>query len=110
MGRHLFTSQEYTLFDVYRFFRGQRFSLQHTWDELASLNLMERVPKVEIPVYFCMGRYDHAAAPELAQQYFERLTAPKKTWIWFENCAHFLPFENPEQFLNVLVQIKQENS
>ncbi|HYU74336.1 MAG TPA: alpha/beta hydrolase [Ktedonobacteraceae bacterium] len=107
-GRSLFTSREYSLLDVFRFFRGQGFSLKHTWDELKTLNLMERVPKVEVPVYFYIGRHDHAAPPELARQYFDKLAAPKKTWIWFENCAHFLPFEDPDHFLAMLVHIQQE--
>jgi hypothetical protein len=42
------------------------------------------------------------------QEYFERLGAPKKSWIWFEDSAHYPPFEEPEAFVKVLVQIQEE--
>ena len=61
------------------------------------------VPQVQVPVYFAVGRYDHMAPFEVSQQYFAKLDAPKKEWIWFENSAHFPQWEEMEKFHDLLV-------
>ncbi len=101
-------STDYTLWDKMRYFRGVAFSQRQAWGKKTSVNVMERVPQVEVPVYFCMGRHDHVASTTLAQEYFDRLAAQKKTWIWFEDSAHYPPFEEPGAFVQVLVQIQEE--
>lgn len=108
MSKPFLLSTEYALLDKIRYFRGVAFSQRQAREKMTSINLVERIPKIEIPVYFCIGRHDHVASPILAQQYFDRLAAPRKTWIWFENSAHYPPFEEPEAFVNVLVQIQKE--
>jgi pimeloyl-ACP methyl ester carboxylesterase len=108
MSKPFLRSTEYTLWDKIHYFRGVAFSQRQAREKMTSVNVMERVPHVEVPVYFCIGRYDHVASTTLAQEYFDRLGAPKKTWIWFEDSAHYPPFEEPEAFVNVLVQIQEE--
>lgn len=108
IGKPFLRSTEYTLWDKIRYFRGVAFSQKQAREKMAGVNVMELVSRVEVPVYFCMGRYDHVASTTLAQEYFDRLGAPKKTWIWFENSAHYPPFEEPETFAKMLVQIKEE--
>jgi pimeloyl-ACP methyl ester carboxylesterase len=108
MSKPFLRSTEYTLWDKMRYFRGVAFSQRQVREKMTGVNLMERVPQVEVPVYFCMGRHDHVASTTLAQEYFDQLGAPKKTWIWFEESAHYPPFEEPEAFVKVLVQIQEE--
>ncbi len=110
MSKPFLLSTEYTLWDKIRYFRGVAFSQRHAREKMTSVNLMERVPQVEVPVYFCMGRHDHVASTTLAQQYFDRLAAPRKTWIWFEHSAHYPPFEEPEAFVNMLIHIQKEGT
>jgi hypothetical protein len=38
------------------------------------------------------------------ETYFSRLDAPSKTWIWFENSAHFPQWEEVEQFHDLLTR------
>jgi pimeloyl-ACP methyl ester carboxylesterase len=71
--------------------------------ELASLDMTRAVPKVDVPVYFLVGRYDYMAPSEVSQKYFSTLTAPNKKWIWFEKSAHFPQWEETTKFHDVLM-------
>jgi len=68
------------------------------YDELSVFNLFDRVRKVDVPVYFLCGRHDKRVSPELAWQYYESLEAPFKRFIWFEQSAHLIIYEEPEKF------------
>jgi len=98
-------SPDITLYDGFRYFRGQYFSLEHMWEkELYKVNLFISVPRIDAPVYFFLGRYDFNTPFEIAERYYEQLQAPKgKTIIWFENSAHIIPHEEPELFCDMLI-------
>jgi pimeloyl-ACP methyl ester carboxylesterase len=66
--------------------------------QLSAVDLIRTVPKLEVPVYFAVGRYDEMAPFEVSQAYFSMLAAPKKQWIWFEQSAHFPQWEEMEKF------------
>jgi len=98
------TSKEYTPLDWVRFFRGGSFSGKCRWHEFWTFNLFEQAPRIEVPVYFFVGRHDYNTPWILAEKYYQILDAPKgKTLIWFENSAHLLPFEEPEKFSDVMI-------
>lgn len=101
---NLLTSKEYTLYDVIRFMRGQFFSMQHLQKEMEQTNLAETITKVNIPVYFLMGTYDLMTPVELAEQYFNELSAPEKQLILFEKSAHTPIFEEPKKFLDIMMR------
>jgi pimeloyl-ACP methyl ester carboxylesterase len=66
---------------------------------------MEReVPNVAVPVYFAVGQYDQMAPSMLSQRYFAKLAAPRKTWAWFEQSAHFPQWEEMQKFHDLLTQ------
>jgi pimeloyl-ACP methyl ester carboxylesterase len=98
-------SPDITLYDGFRYLRGQYFSLEHMWEkELYRINLFTSVPKIDVPIYFFLGRYDYNTPSEIVERYCEQLQAPKgKTVIWFENSAHIIPHEEPELFCDMLV-------
>ena len=70
--------------------------------QLTGVDLNSTVPKVEVPVYFAVGRYDRMAPFEVSQAYFSILTAPRKEWVWFEGSAHFPQWEEMEKFHDLL--------
>ena len=78
--------------------------------ELAALDMNIAVPKVDIPIYFAVGRYDEMAPFELSQDYFATLSAPHKEWIWFEHSAHFPQWEEMEKFHELLTEKVTRNS
>jgi pimeloyl-ACP methyl ester carboxylesterase len=98
------TSPDSVLVDALRYERGQMFTIEHMWTEFTGMNLFEQAPRVEVPVYFFLGRYDFNTPTELSLRYFEQLDAPLgKQIVWFEDCAHMIPFEAPDKFSEVLI-------
>ncbi|UNC92089.1 alpha/beta fold hydrolase [Candidatus Contubernalis alkaliaceticus] len=95
---------EYSIIDFFNLKRGNQSSVYYLWDELLTVNLMEQVTEVEIPVYFITGRHDYIAPFELVEEYYHHLKAPSKELIWFENSAHSPIFEEIELFQQILVQ------
>lgn len=105
----LLKAQEYSLVDFAFWPFGSSASLQTLWPELMQVNVMESVPRIDVPVYFLVGRHDYNSPFELTQEYFERLDAPQgKQLIWFENAAHDIFFDEPETLVNTLVEIKDK--
>lgn len=78
--------------------RGNDSSFEAMNDELGTLDLTRAVPRLETPVGFMLGRYDHITDSALAAAYFEQLEAPAKRLIWFERSAHNITFEEPKAF------------
>jgi len=105
----LLTTTEYTLTDFVRFTRGAIFSMTHLWDELMTVNLPVQVPRLEMPVYYILGRYDQNCPCELAADYFNQLSAPAKELFWFENSAHLLVGEEPAEFARVMRKVLQDH-
>jgi pimeloyl-ACP methyl ester carboxylesterase len=95
---------EYSLRDKVHFFLGLRDTFPLVYPQLAGINLEAQVPRLEVPVWFLLGREDYVTPSEIAARYFEKLEAPRKTLLWFEHSGHSPPFEEPEKFNTVLAQ------
>jgi proline iminopeptidase len=70
--------------------------------ELMRYNIKELV-KLDCPVVIVAGRHDFATPSRVARQWYERLQAPSKHWVWFERSAHMPHLEEPGRFLSLLV-------
>jgi proline iminopeptidase len=66
--------------------------------EFSHLVLDEGHTTFAVPVFLLSGRYDHQSESGLAYRYFERITAPRKAFVWFETSAHNPQFEEPAKF------------
>jgi pimeloyl-ACP methyl ester carboxylesterase len=82
---------------------GEPFSIISLWPDLLQVNFLEKMPRLEVPVHFLVGRHDYNTPAVLTEQYYQLLQAPYKTLTWFEESAHMVPFEEPEKFNAVLV-------
>jgi len=97
-------SPDYSLLDGLKFFRGEEFSTSLLWHEGKQTDLFQQVPRIEVPAYFFVGRYDYNTPTALVGRYYEQLEAPQgKHLIWFENCSHMIPYECPQEYADVLV-------
>lgn len=65
-------------------------------------------PVSAIPVFFFAGRYDYETPGGLAEDYFEMLKAPAKSFTWFENSAHDMQYDEPEKFSQEIVRIANQ--
>jgi pimeloyl-ACP methyl ester carboxylesterase len=99
----ILTAPEYSITDRMNLILFPYFSAEELWDDLKRLDLRKKAPRIEVPVYFLVGRYDIIVSAELSKDYFEMLDAPMgKQLIIFEHSAH-RPFdEERAKFLNVL--------
>lgn len=66
------------------------------------------VARVEVPVFFLLGRHDMNTPSALAAAYLERLDAPLKGQVWFEASAHFPFFEEPDRFRAAMRRVDAE--
>lgn len=98
------SSPEYSAGDAVKWVKGNGFSIKAMWPEVMKINLGAQVPRLDVPVYFLIGRHDYNTPFELAEKYLSQLEAPKKGLIWFENSAHSPMYEEPEKFCEVLIQ------
>ncbi len=64
---------------------------------------LDTLPPFKVPVVFLMGRHDlHTPYPP-ARSLFDRITAPSKRFITFENSAHVPMMEEPGRFIKALI-------
>lgn len=98
MGRTILGRPEASIFDLPNILRGFRFSLDTLWAEVSKLNLVELAPRLEVPVFFFLGRRDHWVPPETSVAYFDALSAPSKKLVWFEESGHEPFVDEPARF------------
>lgn len=103
MMLNLLTSKEYNFRDCMRFMQGQLFSMKNLQAEMMQINLKEMINRVNIPIYFIMGKHDLTAPYEPSERFFNEISAPEKQWIMFERSAHSPIWEEPEKFLKILL-------
>ena len=97
-------SPSYDIADFWRLYRGMKFSLDCLWLPLNDVNLFEQAPRIEVPVYFFLGRHDYVVTSEVAERYFQAIDAPRgKQIVWFEKSGHMLHLSEPEKFRAALI-------
>ena len=60
--------------------------------------------RLDCPVLLFEGRFDLTTPSALARDWFDRLVAPSKRFVWFANSAHMVHAEEPGRVLVHLVQ------
>ena len=89
---------EYSLRDARNIPKGVSLYSRNFVYNSISVELMDAVTEVKIPVYFFTGRYDYTDPFALTEQYFSKISAPEKHLVWFEESAHFPFYEEPTAF------------
>jgi proline iminopeptidase len=51
-----------------------------------------------VPIFLLSGRYDRQSEASVARGFFDRITAPRKAFVWFEQSAHSPMFEEPRAY------------
>jgi len=102
----LLRSSDYTIADVLRTVRGITATQAALLPELATLDLIRAVPRLDVPVVMAQGRIDQVAPGAAADRYANALEAPNKQLVWFENSAHTPHLEEPEKFRELLMRVR----
>ncbi|PJZ24909.1 alpha/beta hydrolase [Leptospira hartskeerlii] len=90
---------------IIQFVKGIIFSLENLESEQMNINIMQENPRLDVPVYFCEGRYDYTVPFELVEEYMKILEAPQKKIIWFENSGHLPNFEEVKKFNDFCISL-----
>lgn len=98
VGRAVLGGQESSIFELPSAMRGFRFSMDAMWPEVSRLNLIDLIPKLQMPVFFFLGRNDHWVPSATSADYFEALVAPSKELLWFEDSGHEPFVDEPDKF------------
>ena len=104
VARAVLGGKESSIFELPSAMRGVRFSLDTMWAEVSRLNLVERVPELQMPVFFFLGRKDRWVPPETSVAYFDALTAPSKKLVWFDESGHEPFVDEPAKFNAAMVE------
>jgi pimeloyl-ACP methyl ester carboxylesterase len=96
-------SPDYSEADFKAIDAGSAFSLPKLLPEMAATDFT-KLTRLGCPVLIFAGRHDYTTPSEPVQRWFNRLEAPSKRWVWFENSAHMMYAEEPGRVLVNLVQ------
>jgi len=96
-------NREYSEAELVASFEALKIGLNQLSDFVNAYVAVRAVPSIQVPVYFVQGQHDSNTPSKISREYFDALIAPQgKTWIEFEDAAHFAFYDNPERFLEVL--------
>jgi pimeloyl-ACP methyl ester carboxylesterase len=98
---------EYTLWDAINVKKGADFINRVMKYDVVPKLLAGEISRIDVPVFFFLGRWDFNTPSQLAAEYLDRLDAPLKGLVWFEHSAHFPFFEEPDRFHKEMVRVNQ---
>ena len=93
--RDIFSS-EYSILDKINYLRGIVNTFNYVYPQLYDIDLRTDYSKINVPIYFFLGRHDINAPISLVENYLNVLEAPHKEIIWFEDV-----YKRQEQGLDV---------
>jgi pimeloyl-ACP methyl ester carboxylesterase len=102
----LVRSPDYPAAAVVRTLRGIGASQAALLPQLATMDLVRTMPRLEVPIVMAQGQLDQVAPGQAAQRFHDSLTAPSKQLVWFEKSAHTPHLEEPAKFRDLLMNVK----
>ncbi len=96
-------SPDYSEADFKAIDAGSGFSFPVLLPQLAATDFT-MLTRLRCPLLIFAGRYDYTTPAAPVKRWYDRLTAPAKRFIWFENSAHMMYEEEPGKVLIHLVR------
>lgn len=81
---------------------GSFYSYQSLGHVMATTDLVERVPTLNLPVFILQGLHDYQTTHTQAKRFYESIEAPYKKMYTFNNSAHTPFIEEQERFYNII--------
>ena len=92
--------KEYSLCGMIKYLKGLMI-LPQTPLAATDPDFLNTATKLDMPVYLLLGHHDYNCPFSLAEAWLEKLDAPQKRLIWFENSAHSPQWEESEKWNRV---------
>jgi pimeloyl-ACP methyl ester carboxylesterase len=80
------------------------------YPQLWDVDFRKQAKKLDVPVYFLIGRHDVNAPTVLVQEYYNLLDAPHKQIVWFEHSGHTPWVSESDRFVRVIVDTVLEQT
>ncbi|WP_276501319.1 alpha/beta fold hydrolase [Terrimonas pollutisoli] len=75
----------------------------NVWSESCAVNLFKSLPTINCPVYFFAGEKDYQINYSITQEYFSKVSAPKKDMYLLAGSGHTLPETDPALFQDIII-------
>ena len=95
-------AKEYSLADFWGLVKGHRIVLETMWPECGRTNFNKTCTKFEMPFYIFDGRLDQNTPSALVEGWYNRIEAPDKCLVWFENSGHNPMNDEGDRFKRLL--------
>ena len=95
-------SGEYKPSDIIGVLLGNRMVLEKMWPEIGRVKLQNECTKFKIPYLIFDGKLDKNTPADLVEGYFEKIKAPYKELIWFEQSGHNPLIDESDKFKGLL--------
>ena len=102
--RDMFSS-EYSIVDSINYLRGVVDTFNRVYPQLYDTDLRKDFTKLNIPIYFFLGKHDVNAPLLLAQDYYDLLKTPQKEIVWFEHSGHSPWMNESKLFVSQTVRV-----
>jgi pimeloyl-ACP methyl ester carboxylesterase len=96
-------SPEYTPADRQAWGDGSAYTVKIVMPQLAVVSFA-RLDRSDCPVFMFDGRHDEVVPSMITAAWLDKLKAPTKAIVWFENSAHMMMIEEPGQVLAALLR------
>lgn len=99
-------AEDYSLFDIYHTFRSA-YNLTYTKElieDFANINF-HSINNIDVPVFFLHGKQDLHLDGEPVQTFFQKVNAPDKKMVWFENSSHMFHPDDAKEIEKYLIEV-----
>ncbi len=96
-------SPDYSAADFKAIDLGSGYSVPKLLPDLAATDFTS-LRRLHCPLIIFAGRHDETTPSSLAKRWFDRVSAPNKHFVWFENSAHMIWAEEPGRVLAHLIE------
>lgn len=96
-------SPQYTPADRRAWLAGSSFTVQTLWPRLADVSFKD-VRRLRVPMILLQGQLDRTTPSSIVATWMERLSAPAKVSVWFEDSGHLPMIEEPGRVFAALLE------
>jgi pimeloyl-ACP methyl ester carboxylesterase len=101
--RMVLVAPNYSLSDIYDFWRSARFSHRETYDDLNNFDARQLGRDFKLPFYIIDGDSDLITPASFARQYFNSIQSPRKEFVLLRGGGHTAMLTMPDRFLDALL-------
>jgi proline iminopeptidase len=96
-------SPDYSDAEATRVYDGNGFSQEYLFSTILGLDF-STVTRLGCPLILLQGRHDRTVNSDVAHEWFTKVRAPRKAFVWFEHSGHEVMTEEPGKVLLSLLR------